>query len=148
LTVSLSQPLAPEGCGERNQDRVVHEVALADALRERARAEQRVGCEAADGDDQLWTEEPELVLAPAGAEAPFGRCRRAVAAAAGPARITPCDGGAIEGRVEGVLVELEPAPQRPPCTAAPGRALLTLDDPGRLTVEVRALRALAVHDWK
>src|SRR5581483_4154912 len=77
---------------------------------------------------------------PALAELLFHRRRRAVAAPGrGASRVTPCHRGAVERRVERVLFELEPAPERLARPPAPRAPLLALDNAGRLAVEVGAL---------
>ncbi len=92
------------------------------------------------GDDQPRPKEPKLPLAPERAELLLAGRGRAVAAAAwGTARVAARDGGAIERRVELVLVHRQPAPQRLPGAPAPRPSLLSLDDPRRLPEDVRAL---------
>ena len=67
------------------------------------------------------------------------RRRLPVAALRVLARVAARDRGAVEGRVELVLVELEPAAQRSAGAAAPRAALLALDDARGLAEHVRAL---------
>ena len=75
--------------------------------------EQALDREPADRDDQRRAQELELPVAPELAELLLAGRRRPVAAAGRrPARVAARDGGAVEGRVELVLVQLEPAPER------------------------------------
>src|SRR5438067_13918602 len=107
--------------GKRNRDRAVEVVAPADRLGDTRDAEQPARGEAADGHDQLRPQEAQLRVMPAFAEPLLLRCRRAVAASGTrTARITPCHGRAIEGRVELVLIELQPATKRLAGAPAPG----------------------------
>src|ERR1700759_582483 len=102
--------------------------ALPDAGRERGQAEQPAQREAADRDDQTWAQQLELPVAPERAELLLMRRRRPVAASGRrTARVAARDGGAVEGAVELVLGELEPAAQRPARAPAPGQPLLSLD---------------------
>ena len=56
------------------------------------------------------------------------------------------DGRAVEGRVEPLLVHVEPAAKRLARAAAPRAALDTLDDPRRLADDHRALARAAFED--
>src|SRR5690348_10366831 len=115
--------------GERNDGHPVELVALADALRQRRQAEQRLQREPARGHDQLRAEKLELPAVPERAQVALARRRSAVAASGrGAARIATGHGRAIERRVERVLVQLEPAAERLPRAAAPGQTLLALHD--------------------
>ena len=137
---SLSQPLAPDGWGSGTTGVPSQLVPLADARRERREAEQPPQREPADRDDQARPQQLELPVAPERAELLLARRRRPVAAARrGAAGIAARDGGAVEGRVELVLVELEPAAERPAGAPAPRQPLLSLDDARRLAEQVRAL---------
>ena len=147
LAGAFSQPLAPDGCGSGIATRAVELEPPADALGEARQAEQPPDREAADGDDQRRARSRR---APTRA-----RTRRAPARAAsacgrrGRRRlpgVAARDRGAVEGRVELVLVQLEPAAQRLAGAAAPGAALLALDDPRRLAEHVRALAGAALDD--
>ena len=132
----------PRGMGERDRNRAVVLVARADALGDALDAEQPARREPADGDDQLRGEQAQLVVAPVLAEPLLLRRRRTVAPSRRrPARIAARDRRAVERLVEGVLVELEPAPQRLAGAPAPRPPLLALDDPRRLAEQVRALPA-------
>src|SRR5436190_19637914 len=123
---------------ERDRRRAVHVAALADAV-EALPSEQRTGRQTADGDDQLRPEQAQLMLAPGRAECALLRCRRPVTAAGRRlARVAAGDGGAVEGVVELVLVQPQPAAERPARAPAPRPPLLGLDDPGRLAVHVGA----------
>jgi len=77
----------------------------------------------------------------------LARPRRPVAASGRcAARIAPRDRGAVERRVELVLVHLQPAAKRLPGATPPRPALLALDQSRRLSVHVRALtEALVSH---
>src|SRR6266545_4268890 len=106
---------------QRDHGCAVQLIAGADARREPGHTEQLLDREAADGDDQLGTEDLELRFAPQGAQVLLARGRRAVPAAGGrAARIAPRHRRAVEGRVELLLVQLEPAPQCLACAPAPG----------------------------
>src|SRR5262249_45733550 len=56
------------------------------------------------------------------------------------------DRGAIEGGVELVLVELEPAPKRPARPASPGEAFLPFDGARGLPEDVRTLARVGLND--
>src|SRR5262249_20993388 len=89
----------------------------------------------------------QLPIAPKGAELLLRRGRRAVAAAGRRlARVAAGDRGAVEGGVELVLVELEPAAESPAGAAAPRQPFHALDLPGRLAEHVRALSRVRLHD--
>src|SRR5204863_5273065 len=96
------------GNGDHRRARVLE--GRADALVQSSHLHQTPGRQAADGDDELRPKQPQLPVEPEGAELllPPGRDtipgagRRATRVAAG-------DRGTVEGRVEGVLVETEPA---------------------------------------
>jgi hypothetical protein len=74
--------------------------------------------------------------------------RRGAITAAGRrlARIAARHRGAVEGRVEVVLVELEPASQRSAGSAAPRATLLALDRARRLAEHVGALALIRLDD--
>src|SRR5205807_1020867 len=77
---------------------------LADAGAEVRQPEQAAGGHPADRHDQAGPEQPQLPLAPEGAERLLPRRRRPVAAAGRRlARIAAGDRGAVERRVEGLL---------------------------------------------
>src|SRR5207247_6489640 len=128
------------GMGEWDDRNPVELVAKADALGELREAEQAAERETADGHDHPWAEQFELPVPPELAELLLARRRRAVAAAGRcPAGIAARDRGAVERRIERILVQLEPAAERPAGTAAPGQPLLALDDARRLSVHIGAL---------
>src|SRR4029077_6343353 len=54
--------------------------------------------------------------------------------------------GAVEGGVECLFVEFEPAAQRAAGAAPPGCTFLPLDDPRRLAVEIGLSARDSVHD--
>src|SRR5437868_13870516 len=125
---------------QRDDGDAVEVVALADALRERREAEAGADREPADGDDEPRPQQLQLPAVPERAQLALARRRCAVTAARRSATgIATRHRRAVERRVEGVLVQLEPAAQRLPGAPAPWQALLPLDDPGRLPVHVRAL---------
>src|SRR5262249_15443623 len=98
------------------------------------------GGEAADGDDESRSEDRELPLAPERAEALFLRRRGAVASAGRCLpRIAARDGGAVERRVELVLLEPEPVAQSASGATAPRTSLEPLLDARCLAVQVRPL---------
>src|SRR5919206_468960 len=75
--------------------------------------------------------QPQLPLAPEGAQLLLARRRRPVASAARRVPgIAARHRGAVEGAVELVLVHLEPAAQRAARAPAPGSTLLALDPAG------------------
>jgi hypothetical protein len=118
----LSQPEAPEGCGNG--------IATAPFNSIRSRPEQA-----------------QLPFLPEGAEPPLLRCCCAVAAAR--KRLTGIatrDRGEIEGLVEALLVELEPAAERLARAAAPGTPLFAFDDTWRQAEEIGALSRMPLHD--
>src|SRR5215211_6360789 len=121
--------------------------ALADALGHALQAEQAPYGQPPDGHDQARPDELELPAAPERAELLLPRRRGAVAAAAPRlARIAPRDRGAVEGRVEVVLAELEPPPQRAAGPTAPRASLLALDRARRLAEHVGALALVGLDD--
>src|ERR671924_669666 len=125
---------------QRDRRRSVQLEPAPDRVAEVRDAEQPLRAQAADDEDQLRADELELPLAPVGAELLLPRRRGPVAA---PARRLPGiaagDGGAVEGCVEVLLVQLEPATERPAGAAAPRQPLLALDGARRLPVDVRTL---------
>src|SRR5688500_5121563 len=137
------QPAARAGgMGQRDHDRAGRVIALADRVRQRLDAEQLAECKPADRDDQVWAEQLELPVAPEPAKLLLARRRRAVAAArGGAAGIAARHRRAVEALVELVALESKPAPQRRARAAAPGQALLALDDSRCLAEQVRALSA-------
>src|SRR5262245_37192967 len=140
------QPPARSGrMRQRDHSRPAKLVATADARREAAEAEQPLDREAAHRNDQLGLQELELPSAPESAELLLARRRRPVAAAGdGAPRIAARHRRAVEGGVEVLLVEVEPAPQRLAGAPAPRTALLALDDAGSLPVHVRTLARVHV----
>src|SRR4029077_6634593 len=128
------------GVRQRDDGRPVQLEPLADAGSERGAAEQPSQREASDRDDHLWPQQLELPLAPEGAELLLARRRRAVAAAGrGAPRVAARHRRAVEGRVEVVLLELEPAAKRPAGAATPREPLFSLDHARRLAEHVRTL---------
>src|SRR5439155_14724981 len=128
------------GMGQRDDGHAVVLVARADALGELREPEQAPERETADGHDELRPQELELPVAPELAQLLLARRRRAVAAPGRrAARVTPGHRGTVEGPVEGLLVELEPAAQRAACPAAPREPLLSLVDTWSLSVHIGAL---------
>src|SRR5581483_3482166 len=141
------EPAARAGrVGEGHDDRSSVHVALADRLAERADAEQPSEREPADGHDQRRLEQAQLVLVPARAERLLDRRGRAVAAAGGGlARVAARNRGAVEGGVEVVLLQPQPAAQGGARAPAPGPALLALELSRRLAEQVRALAGPALE---
>src|SRR5512146_256226 len=116
---------------EGDRGRTAEVVTPADRIGETRHAEEPSRRESADRHDQLRLEEPQLRVTPALAEPLLLRRRRAVAASRACASgVAPRHRGAVERRVELVLVELEPAAQRLARTASPRAAFLALDDAG------------------
>src|SRR5215475_5808542 len=132
---------------ERDRGDTVVLVAPADAFADALQAEQASSGEAADGDDQLRVDETELPIAPEGTQLPLTWCRRAIAPPARCfARVAASHGRAVEGRIELVLIELEPAAQRPARASTPGQALQALVGARRLAEDVRALAFVRLDD--
>ena len=130
----------PRRVRQGNRDGAAELVARADALGQAGPSEQTPHGQAADEQDETRPEQPQLPVEPEGAEVPLDWCRRAVAPPGWvPARVAAGDRGAVEGLVERLLVELEPAAERAPGTAAPRASLQALDDTGRLTDDQRDL---------
>src|SRR5581483_8452479 len=118
------------GMRERHDRRPVELEPAADAVGEARVAEQSPQREPADRDDELRTHELELPVAPELAEILLARRRRPVAASRRcPPRVAAGHRRAEERRVEGRLVELEPAAERLAGAAPPRQPLLALDDP-------------------
>ena len=135
------------GVGERHDDCVVPDVALADALGERADAEDPAGGEQADGDDERRLQETELLVAPGGTKGLLGGRRRPVAAPRrGPSRIAARHRGAVERGVEDILLEAQPPAERLSRATAPRAPLRALDEPGCLPDQVRAAAGSTVYD--
>ena len=112
----------------------------ADPVAQAASRQKPANRESADRDDQLRPQQAQLPFEPEGAELALDRRRHAVTGAGRrPAGIAARDRGAVEGRVELVLVEVEPPAQRLPGTATPRSEFRSLDDPGSLAVDERAL---------
>src|SRR5882724_2859194 len=126
--------------GQRNDCCSVALVAAADARRQTRDAEQAADGEPAHGDDQPRSQQLELPVRPERTELLLAGCGSAIAATReGTSWITPCHRRAIEGSVELVLLEVEPAAERLACAAAPRPPLLSFDHAGRLAVHVCAL---------
>src|SRR5437660_1616059 len=107
--------------------RAVEFEAASDAADQPADAEQLRDRQPSDGDDQPRSQDAQLPLAPELAQLLLARGGRAVAAARRCApRVATCHGSAVEGRVELLLVQLEPAAQRAARTAPPRPSLLAL----------------------
>src|SRR5207302_5034773 len=111
---------------KRDRDGAVVLEAASDALADALQSQQTSGREPADRDDQAGADEAPLPVAPEPAELLLpGRGRSVAAAARRLARIAAGDGSAVEGRIELVLVEVEPAAQCPARTASPRAALFS-----------------------
>src|SRR5687768_6990412 len=107
--------------GKRDNRGAVPLEAPANAARQTRDPEQAADRKTSHRDDELRADDLELPVAPERAQLALARRRRAIAAAGGwAARIATGDRGAVEGRVELVLLQLEPATQRSACTATPG----------------------------
>src|SRR5207253_2950700 len=133
--------------GQGNRDGAVVLEAATDALADALQPEQAARGEAAHRDDQARPDEAPLPFAPEGAELLLTRRGRAVAAAAAClAGVAPSDGGAVERRVELVLVELEPAAQSTARAAAPRQALHAFLHSRRLPEHVGALPLVRLDD--
>src|SRR5581483_5638867 len=92
-------------------------------------------------------QQAQLVVAPQRAEPLLLGRRRAVAAPGRRASgVAARHRRAVEGRVELVLVELEPAAQRLSGATAPRPSFFALDDARRLAEEVRALALTGCDD--
>src|SRR5204862_7773370 len=109
------------GVRKRDRDDAVEVETAPDALSKPGSSENPLDREPAHGDEEPRAQQLELPLPPEGAELLLaGRGRPVAAAARGPPRIAAGDRGAVEGRVELLLVETEPASQRLAGAAAPG----------------------------
>lgn len=87
------------------------------------------------------------MLAPRCTQSLLDGCRTAITAATRvSAREATGDRGAVEDAEEGVLVELQPAPQPPSGPSLPGPARRGFDASGRETVEVGTLAEVAGED--
>ena len=139
-TASVDGIVEPGACAGRvregNRDGIAEQVALADTIRERPGTDERPGGESTDGDHEGGAEQPQFLGAPGAAESLLGRRRSPVAASGSPSGVAPGHRGAIEDGVERLLVELQPASQRPACPPAPRCAFGSLDDAGRLSVQI------------
>src|SRR3954463_2803176 len=125
---------------QRNHRGAVELIRATDALGQAADPEQALDRKTADRNDQLRPQDLEFPAAPERAQLLLARSRRPVAASRSrPSRIAPCDRGAVERRIELVLLEAEPAAQGLAGTAAPRAALLALDDARCLSIHVRTL---------
>src|SRR5204862_4316789 len=122
---TVIQPAARAGgVREGNRGGVAVLEAAADALGDAFQAQQSSCCDSAHGHDQARADESQLPVAPECAELLLAGCGRAVASTGRRLPgVAARDGCAVEGGVERVLVELEPAAQRPAGAAAPRPAL-------------------------
>src|SRR5215218_9278301 len=133
--------------GERDGDGAVELVAPADAVGEVGDPQQAPRREAADGEDELRTDQAQLPLPPERAELLLARLGRAVAVSGGRfPGVAARDRHAVERRVELVLVQLQPPAERAAGAAAPRQPLLALEHAGRLAVDVRALAGVGLDD--
>src|SRR5437870_5990102 len=99
---------------QRDRRDAVELVQAADAVDQAPAAEHSLDRKAADGHDERRAQDPELPLPPERAELLLTRCGRAIAPTArGTSRIAARDRRAVEGGVELLLVEAEPAAERP-----------------------------------
>ncbi len=109
-------------------------------------AENTVRREAAHRDDESRPKETELAIEPTPAQLELGGRRPAVSSpSCVPSRIAAGHRAAVEGPVEALLVEFEPASKRPPGAAAPWAAFLRLDDARRLPDQQDGLVASLEH---
>src|SRR5688572_14898125 len=96
--------------GERNDRRVVALEPPADAACQTRDPEQATDRKAAHRNDELRADDFELPVAPEGTQLLLAWRRRAVTATGRcAARVAPSDRGAVKGRVELVLLHLQPA---------------------------------------
>src|SRR6476646_5570225 len=100
----------PRRVWEGNRNGVVARERGSDAALEVGDAEQLLDGERADRDDQRGPDQPQLPLPPEGAELLFLALWLPVAAFRVSAGVAARDRSAVEGRVELVLVDPEPAP--------------------------------------
>src|SRR4051794_31940464 len=132
---------------ERDRDSIAVAVLAPHRLGDALHPEQAAGSQASDRDDQRRPDQLELPLAPERAELLLPWLRGAVAAARRSlAGVATRHGGAIEGRVEFVLVELQPPAEGPPCATPPGKPFLALDNAGRLAEHKGPLAFVGLHD--
>ena len=145
---AVVEPAACSGrVGERDRDRVAEQEALADRGAEAADAEQRVRGSEPDRHDERGLEQAQLILAPRGAQRRLGSGGTPVTAATGArAWKAASERGAVEAREEVVLVELEPATQRPSGPPLPRQPGLGLDATGCEPEEIRTLPGVPGED--
>ena len=144
---SLSQPLAPDGCGRGTATDSSQQEALPDRVRQPPDAEEPLGRHRADGDDEPGREQLQLCVAPRPAERLLGLGRPAIAATArARARVAPGDRRAVEAREELLLLEREPPSERPSCATLPRATGRRLDAARREPEEVGALSRVALED--
>src|SRR6266508_361870 len=144
----LIEPAADSrGVWQRDRDGSSMLEALPDARIEARETEQPASGKPADRDDQPGPQQAKLPLLPERTELLLPRGRRPVTTAARCAsRVAARDRGAVERRVELLLVELEPPAQGLACATTPGTALFSLDDSRRLPENVRPLSRTAFED--
>ena len=132
---------------QRNRDGVAQFEPRADAACETREAQNAPDCKPAHRDDQPGPEQLEFPLEPEAAELELARARRPVATSAWvPPGIAARDGRAVEGRVEPLFVQLQPATKSLARAAAPRTALLAFDDSWRLPDDDRALTRAPFED--
>jgi hypothetical protein len=132
---------------QRDGDGISELEAAAHTVVEPGDPEQSPRGEPADGNDHSRIEQPELPLEPEAAKLELPRGRRTVAPTGWMAPgIAARHRRAVEKAVEFLLVELEPATQRPAGATAPRPPLLALDDSRRLPDDHGALTRSAFED--
>src|ERR1044072_2843000 len=118
---------------ERNRDSVAELEPRADAAGQAGDPEHALDRKPSDRDNQARPEKAKLPLEPEAAEVELTWARRPIPSPARmPARIAARDRAAVEGRVERVLVQLEPAAECLAGPPAPGPALPPFDAAGGL----------------
>ena len=140
FSASFIHRLTPEGCGSGTATASPWPKDCPTLASRLGNAEQLPDREPAHRDDQPRLHQPELPLAPERAQLLLTGGRSPVTAAGSrTTRIAASDRGAVERRVERVLVEPEPAAQRLAGPTSPWPALLALDHARRLAEEIRRL---------
>src|SRR5262245_16999809 len=143
---SVHPPADARRVRERNRNRLAELEPPAHRGVEAREPEQSPDRKPADRHDQPRPEQPELPLAPERAQLLLAHGRRPVASTRRrPTRVAARHRGAVERRVERVLVEPEPPAQRLPGATSPRTPLLALEDAGCLAEDVRLLAGVPLE---
>ena len=147
FSARFSQRLTPDGCGSGTATASPSSNRSPTAASRLASPRSRRIARPPTAHDQPRPKEPKLPLAPELAQLLLASRGRPVAAASRrTARVAARHRGAVERRVELVLVHRQPAPQRLPGAPAPRPSLLSLDHSRRLSEDVRPLARMPLED--